>query len=31
MVKIYTGIYADYNVFVENNDIKKENLIKSEL
>ena len=31
MVKIYTEIYADYNVFVENNDIKKENLIKSEL
>ena len=31
MVKNYTEIYADYNVFVENNDIKKENLIKSEL
>ena len=31
MMKIYTKIYDDYNIFVKNNDIKKENLIKSEL
>ena len=29
MMKIYTKIYGDYNIFVENNDIKKENLINS--
>ena len=31
MMKIYTKIYGDYYIFVKNNDIKKENLIKSEL
>ena len=29
MMKIYTKIYTDYNIFVKNNDIKKENLINS--
>ena len=27
MMKIYTEIYVVYNIFVNNNDIKKENLI----
>ena len=27
MMKIYTKIYTDYNIFEKNNDIKKENLI----
>ena len=31
MMKIYTKIYTDYNIFVKDNDIKKENLINSQL
>ena len=31
MMKIYTKIYTDYNIFVKNNDIKKENLINRQL
>jgi len=29
MMKIHTKTYTDYNIFVKNNDIKKENLINS--